>query len=61
MGLAGIKFSGSPNRKGVFVIRVKRIKAIIKIPKISFKVKNGWNGILSKLKLIPRGFLEPVK
>jgi hypothetical protein len=58
--LAGVKLSGSPNKLGL--IKVRRINNIIIIinPNKSFIEKYGWNGILSKLLLIPRGLFEPV-
>ena len=59
-GLAGIKFSTSPIRKGL--MRVMEINRVIKhtIPTKSLIEKNGWNGILSILEFTPRGLLDPV-
>jgi hypothetical protein len=55
-----MKFSTSPKINGL--IRVIKVRVKIKkiIPRRSFTEKNGWNGTLSKLELIPRGLLDPV-
>jgi len=59
-GLAGLKFSGSPNMRGDVMImdRVSMITRII--PKISLDEKNGWNLILSMFPGIPRVWEDPV-
>lgn len=58
-GLAGIKFSGSPSKKGLS--RTKEIKAakIKSNVKKSLIAKNFRKGILSTFIVSPRGFLEP--
>lgn len=59
-GLAGIKFSVSPKRKGF--IKASEIKAhsIITNPNMSLNEKQGWNGTLSEFELIPSGLFDPV-
>lgn len=58
-GFAGIKFSGSFNKKGsIKTIVIKKSKTKI-IARKSLIAKNFINGILSKFNQTPRGFLEP--
>jgi len=58
-GLAGIKFSTSHKTRGFNVmIRVKTSPIIIKVS-LSFIIKKGWNGIFSRLELLPRGLDDP--
>lgn len=59
-GLAGIKFSGSPNNQGFCKQIYKNIIIKIITPNRSFLEKYGWNGILSKFLFNPNGFLDPV-
>lgn len=59
-GLAGIKFSGSPNIQGKKKqIIIRKVLIIIK-PKISLKEKYGWKEILSKFLFNPNGLFLPV-
>lgn len=53
-GFAGVNFSGSPRRLGEKRARVVRRRSIIVNPKMSFRVKYGWNGILLQLDMMPR-------
>jgi len=55
-----MKFSTSPNRNGLINVISTRAMSIIIMPSRSLIEKNGWNGILSGLELIPRGLLDPV-
>jgi len=59
-GLAGIKFSTSPRRLGYKRTINVNAMIVIRTPIRSLIVKNGWNGILSRLEFNPRGLLEPV-
>jgi hypothetical protein len=40
-GLAGLKFSGSPNRRGVLVTKDKNSRVVIRAPNVSFDEKYG--------------------
>lgn len=59
-GFAGMKLSGSPNKYGYNNDKI--VNVIIKNinPVMSLNEKYGWNGILSRLLLIPIGLLDPV-
>jgi len=57
--LAGIKFSGSEKTNGQMARTLKNIDINNRAPKISFHEKYGWNGILSKLRGLPRGLFDP--
>jgi len=59
-GLAGIKFSGSPNVQGKKKQIIISNIIIIKNPNKSFDEKYGWKEILSKFLLIPNGLFLPV-
>jgi hypothetical protein len=59
-GLAGIKFSVSPRRKGLVSTNVIIAQNMIIKPNKSLKEKYGWNGILSEFEFIPEGLLDPV-
>lgn len=59
-GLAGIKFSGSPNAQGKKKQMIINNKIITIKPNTSLKEKYGWNEILSKFLLIPKGLFLPV-
>jgi hypothetical protein len=59
-GLAGMKFSTSPIRKGLIKVIIIKIKIRTIIPNTSLIEKKGWKGILSKLEFLPRGLLDPV-
>jgi hypothetical protein len=59
-GLAGIKFSTSPNIFGSRRIINLSPKIMISTPIKSLIEKNGWKGILSRLEFNPKGLLEPV-
>lgn len=58
-GLAEIKFSQSPNKKGLVKHNIINIIIIITTPSKSLIEKKGWNEILSELELTPIGLLEP--
>lgn len=47
-GLAGVKFSGSPRRFGEKKARIRRGINMSVNPRMSFREKYGWNGILSQ-------------
>ena len=59
-GLAGIKFSTSPNKNGLVKTSIKRAHNITMNPNKSFIEKYGWKGILFGLAPIPVGLFEPV-
>jgi hypothetical protein len=55
-GFAGVKLSGSMKKNGILkLVRMNAMK-ISSILVRSFMRKYGWNGILSVLFCIPRGF-----
>lgn len=58
-GFAGVKFSGSPNKLGENRAKVISGSSISVNPRISFREKYGWNGILSQFEMMPRGLFEP--
>ena len=58
--LAKMKFSGSPSFQGNMATRNAKRKQTTSAPTRSFQEKKGWKGLLSKLELVPRGFLDPV-
>lgn len=60
MGFAGEKFSGSIVKNGFKLIHVVNINIVITTPNMSLIEKYGWNGILSILFFIPKGFDDPV-
>jgi hypothetical protein len=60
MGLAGVKFSGSLKRNGVFRLINKNERITMMNPIKSLIVKYGWKLILSTLFFNPRGFDEPL-
>lgn len=60
IGFAGEKFSGSIVKNGFKLIHVVKINMVITIPRMSLIEKYGWNGILSILFFIPKGFDDPV-
>jgi hypothetical protein len=59
-GLAGIKFSTSPSRKGEirFILIRSQIKSIK--PNTSLMEKKGWKRILFELEFSPKGLFDPV-
>jgi len=59
-GLAGLKFSGSPNARGA--VRIMVIVSIITriIPRMSLDEKNGWKLTLSMFLGIPSVWDDPV-
>lgn len=59
-GLAGMKFSESPNAYGLIRHNIEIAQIIIKNPAVSLNEKNGWNGILSTLEVSPNGLFDPV-
>jgi len=59
-GLAGIKFSQSPNIYGSTVLSHTSAQIITINPSTSLKEKKGWKEILSGLELIPIGLFDPV-
>lgn len=60
IGLAGLKFSGSPRMKGEFIIIMINKDNTKEGAIRSFQEKYGWNIILSKLFFTPNGLEEPV-
>lgn len=58
-GFAGMKFSGSPNRKGMKNLRIDNINMSDVKPIISFTVKRGWNGVFDIFDEIPIGLFDP--
>lgn len=58
-GFAGVKFSGSPSRLGENRAKVVSGSSIRMKPRMSFREKYGWNGILSQFETIPSGLFEP--
>jgi hypothetical protein len=59
-GLAGLRFSTSPNMSGLFEISIIIRREIQTIGDRSFILKWGWNLILSGLVDDPVGFDDPV-
>ena len=59
-GLAGIKWSGSPNKLLFTKIRLICKNIITINPRISLFFKNGWKVILSEFEFNEIGLLEPV-
>jgi hypothetical protein len=60
IGLAGLKFSGSPKIQGDFIIKNKNKVKITAGANKSFHEYNGWNIVFSKLDFNPRGFDDPL-
>jgi len=60
IGFAGVKFSTSFNNIGLIIIIDINIIIMTRAPKMSLWEKKGWNGIFSKLELLPSGLFEPV-
>ena len=56
IGLAKIKFSGSPNKKGYKKITTSKIITQIKIKAKSLAVKNQWNEIRLYFLIMLEGF-----
>lgn len=59
-GLAGIKFSTSPNKKGLVKTNMNNAHNITIKPNKSLIEKYGWNGILLELDTTPVGLFDPV-
>jgi len=60
-GLALLKFSTSPKKRGLKKIKIKNnIKEEV-IIRVSFCMNVGENSILSEFSFVPNGFEEPVE
>lgn len=60
IGLAMMKLSGSPNRFGMKITNLNKIKRNTIKPTTSLIVKYQWNGTLSDEELTPSGLFLPV-
>lgn len=60
IGLAGMKFSGSPKSQGAWRQIYINTKKNTKNPNRSLTEKYGWKGLLSKFLSNPRGLDDPV-
>lgn len=59
-GLAGMKFSVSPKRKGLVRTSIKSAHSIMTNPTRSLNEKYGWKGTLLRFEGVPVGLLDPV-
>jgi hypothetical protein len=59
IGLAVLKFSGSPRTFGIVNDTTASAMIISSAGVLSFVEKNGWNGSLSIAGLFPMGFEDP--
>jgi len=55
-----VKLSASLKMYGSFRVNIVSIVMVIANPKMSFTVKQGWNGILSVFLFNPNGLFDPV-